>query len=31
MVMAATQLVVVLLVFAGRSLVYRGPVATGKG
>ena len=31
MIMAATQLVVVLLVFAGRSFVYRGPVATGKG
>jgi putative spermidine/putrescine transport system permease protein len=31
MVMAATQLVVVLLVFAGRSFVYRGPVAGGKG
>jgi putative spermidine/putrescine transport system permease protein len=31
MVMGATQLAVVLLVFAGRSLVYRGPVATGKG
>jgi putative spermidine/putrescine transport system permease protein len=31
MIMAATQLVVVLVVFAGRSLVYRGPVATGKG
>jgi putative spermidine/putrescine transport system permease protein len=31
MVMGATQLAVVLFVFAGRSLVYRGPVATGKG
>jgi putative spermidine/putrescine transport system permease protein len=31
MIMGATQLAVVLIVFAGRSLVYRGPVATGKG
>ena len=31
MIMAATQLVVVLIVFAGRTLVYRGPVAAGKG
>ena len=31
MIMAATQLVVVLIVFAGRALVYRGPVASGKG
>jgi putative spermidine/putrescine transport system permease protein len=31
MIMAGTQLVVVLIVFAGRALVYRGPVASGKG
>ena len=31
MIMAATQLVVVLIVFAGRALVYRGPVSSGKG
>ena len=31
MIMAATQLVVVLIVLGGRSLLYRGPVATGKG
>jgi putative spermidine/putrescine transport system permease protein len=31
MIMAATQLAVVLVVFAGRALVYRGPVASGKG
>jgi putative spermidine/putrescine transport system permease protein len=31
MIMGATQLAVVLFVFAGRSLVYRGPVASGKG
>ncbi|MBV8962901.1 MAG: sugar ABC transporter permease [Hyphomicrobiales bacterium] len=31
MIMAATQLIVVLAVFAGRALVYRGPVASGKG
>jgi putative spermidine/putrescine transport system permease protein len=31
MVMAATQLIVVLLVFAARSFAYRGPVAGGKG
>ncbi|MFI5011402.1 MAG: ABC transporter permease [Hyphomicrobiales bacterium] len=31
MIMGATQLIVVLIVFAGRSLAYRGPVATGKG
>ena len=28
---AATQLVVVLIVLGGRSLLYRGPVASGKG
>ena len=31
MIMAATQLIVVLVVFAGRALVYRGPGAAGKG
>ncbi len=31
MIMAATQLIVVLIVFAGRAFVYRGPVASGKG
>jgi putative spermidine/putrescine transport system permease protein len=31
MIMAATQLVVVLIVLGGRSLLYRGPVASGKG
>jgi putative spermidine/putrescine transport system permease protein len=31
MIMAATQLVVVLIVLGGRSLVYRGPAGGGKG
>jgi len=31
MIMAATQLVVVLVVLGGRSLLYRGPVTGGKG
>jgi putative spermidine/putrescine transport system permease protein len=31
MIMAATQLVVVLIVLTGRQLVYRGPTAGGKG
>jgi putative spermidine/putrescine transport system permease protein len=31
MVMAATQFIVVVLVFAARSFLYRGPVAGGKG
>jgi putative spermidine/putrescine transport system permease protein len=31
MIMAATQLIVVLLVLSSRQLFYRGPVAGGKG
>lgn len=31
MIMAAIQLVIVVLVLAGRSLFYRGPAAGGKG
>jgi putative spermidine/putrescine transport system permease protein len=31
MIMAATQLAVVLIVLGGRSLVYRGPAGSGKG